>query len=643
MDGMVSRVSPLFLAAMAWGTVPTDDAERWWAHVAVLASDEMRGRETGTPEHRKAAEYVAGQCRAAGLEPAGTDGFFQPVKFRVRRYVEAESRLELVRGRKRETVVLGEAAVFSLRIQASAPVEAPLVFVGYGLTVPETGHDDLAGVDLRGKVAVYFTGGPKDTPGPLLAHYQSARERWAALKRAGAVGTVAIRNPHGQDIPWERSKLARFTPAMELTDPTLVDTVGQQLSVTFNHEHAARLFAGTVHDFKELLAAAVEGKPLPRFALATSIAAKVGFTEDTRESDNVVGILPGSDPTLAKEYVVLSAHLDHLGAGEPIGGDAIYNGAMDNAAGIATLIETARVLAESKPRPRRSIVFLAVTGEEKGLLGSRYYAAHPTVAREAIVANVNVDMFSPLFPLKSVIALGLDESDLGANLRRAAEAMKVEVLPDPEPERNGFVRSDQYSFIRRGIPAITFRLGYQKGSPGHATMKRWMKERYHAPSDDLDQPIDLQAAADYNRLFARVVVEIANRPERPQWHADSFFRRFATNRHRARQHHPLHGQRQGGGVHQRRVQAHGLRQREQLPRQLGAYRTSSGNGPATIQWSNIRSMMKLRDMDGAAGSIAGCRTVGVAAVVVKSWPAQAQTSRRSSSSAGATRIPSGVT
>jgi Zn-dependent M28 family amino/carboxypeptidase len=518
-------------AAVIAAAPPPDEGGRWWTHVQALASDEMRGRETGSPEHRKAAEYVAAQFRAAGLEPAGTDGFFQPVAFRVRRYVETESRLELVRGGTREPIVLGEEALFSMRIEHAPQVEAPLVFVGYGLTIPETHHDDLAGIDLRGKVALYFMGGPKDTPGPLLAHYQSGAERWKSLQRAGAIGVVSIRNPHGQEIPWDRFKLARFKTAMELTQPELVDAAGQQLAVAFDTEHSARLFAGTGHDFKQLLADAVDGKPLPHFPVPAAIAAKVAFAVEARESDNVVGLLPGADPALAKEVVVLSAHLDHLGVGEPIDGDAIYNGAMDNASGVATLIETARALAQAKERPRRSVLFLAVTAEEKGLLGSRYYAAHPTVPREAIVADVNVDMFSPLFPLRSVIALGADESDLGDDLRRAGREATIEVLPDPEPEHNNFVRSDQYSFIRYGVPALTFRVGYKKDSPESQIVERWMKERYHAPSDDLAQPVDLRCAADFNRLYARVVREIANRAERPRWNADSFFRRFAPTAH----------------------------------------------------------------------------------------------------------------
>jgi len=501
--------------------------ERWWSHIQFLAADELRGRETGTAEHRLAAEYVAKQFAAVGLEPAGTAGYIQSLPFRVRRYLEEKSGLALVRNGKREPLVLGDEAVFSMRIEHPPQVEAPLVFVGYGLTVPEVGHDDLAGLDLSGKVALFFTGGPENIPGPLLAHYQSAGERWSFLKRAGAIGVVAIQNPRGQDVPWERSKLARFMPAMELTDPDLNETVGQRLAVTVNPEHAAKLFVGTGQDYKALLAAAQERKPLPRFPVPAAVSATVSFAGEERESENVVGILPGSDPRLAKEYIVLSAHVDHVGVGKPINGDEIYNGAMDNASGIATLIETARLLREGKTRLRRSVVFLAVTGEEKGLLGSRYYAAHPTVSRDAIVANLNTDMFSPLFPLKSVVVQGLEESDLAADLRRVAEKLGIDVLSDPEPERNAFIRSDQYSFIRKGVPALSLKVGFTKDSPEHEIVKRWRKERYHAPSDDLNQPVDRKAAADFNRLYARAVEEIANRERRPSWNKDSFFRRFA--------------------------------------------------------------------------------------------------------------------
>ena len=209
-------------------------------------------------------------------------------------------------------------------------------------------------------------------------------------------------------------------------------------------------------------------------------------------------------------------------------GDAIYNGAMDNASGTATLLEVARRLRDSGVRLRRSVVFLSVTAEEHGLLGSRYFTAHPTVPASSIVADLNTDMFLPLFPMRSLIVNGLEESDLADDLRRVGRATGIDITGDPEPERNAFVRSDQYSFIRRGIPALAFKIGWSLGSPEHDIVKRWRDERYHAPSDDLSQPIDLQAAEDFTRFYTALVQAIANRDTRPRWNDGSFFKRFAT-------------------------------------------------------------------------------------------------------------------
>jgi Zn-dependent M28 family amino/carboxypeptidase len=269
------------------------------------------------------------------------------------------------------------------------------------------------------------------------------------------------------------------------------------------------------------------GKPLPKFELPASLRSAVAVVSQDVESPNVVGVLPGSDPVLKDEYVVLSAHLDHVGVGEVPNGDRIYNGAMDNASGIAGLIETAVAIRDAKTRLRRSLVFLAVTAEEKGLLGSRYYANHPTVAADRVVANVNTDMFLPIIPMRSVNVSGFEESDLAGDVRQAAKAIGVEIAADPEPERNIFTRSDQYSFIKRGVPAIFPKIGFRKDSPEHAIMKRWRAERYHAPSDDLSQPVDFKAAADFNRFYLAIVESVANRPTRPRWNDDSFFRRFA--------------------------------------------------------------------------------------------------------------------
>jgi Zn-dependent M28 family amino/carboxypeptidase len=241
----------------------------------------------------------------------------------------------------------------------------------------------------------------------------------------------------------------------------------------------------------------------------------------------VAGVRRGVDPKLKDEYVVISAHLDHVGVGAPINGDGIYNGAMDNASGVAALMEIAAALHEAGTKTRRSLVFVAVTGEEKGLTGSRYFAAHPTV-RGTLVANLNMDMFLPLFPLKMLLALGAEESDLGDRLREVLRPRGIELQQDPEPQRNRFIRSDQYSFIRKGIPSLAFKVGYAANSKEAEIARVWTKERYHAPSDDLSQPLDLQAAADFCRLLAALAVQVADHPEPPRWKADSFFRRFAN-------------------------------------------------------------------------------------------------------------------
>jgi Zn-dependent M28 family amino/carboxypeptidase len=238
--------------------------------------------------------------------------------------------------------------------------------------------------------------------------------------------------------------------------------------------------------------------------------------------------LPGSDPKLKNEYVLLTAHLDHVGVGQPIGGDAIYNGAMDDASGIATILEVARKLHDSGAKPKRSLLFLAVTGEEKGLQGSKYFAAHPTVDAKSMVADINLDMFLPLHALHYLEVQGLVESTLGDDARVVAEAAGVEIQTDKEPQRNLFIRSDQYSFIRRGVPALAFKFGYLPGSPEEKLHKEWLKNRYHAPSDDVNQPVDKAAAAKFNDIILALVERVADAPARPQWKPDSFFRRFAN-------------------------------------------------------------------------------------------------------------------
>src|SRR5262249_47524445 len=409
------------LSALAVGrAADSDTATRWWSHVEALANDGMDGRNTGSAGHKRAAEYVAAQFQKAALEPAGVGGVIQPVKFKTRKNDRSRSSLALVKDGAEEKLTLGEDANISMRVDPAATVEAPLVFVGYGLAVPERGIDDLAGLNVKGAIVVHIAATPKSLPGPLQAHFGSAGERWKMYKAAGAIGVATIANPKSMDIPWARSTLARLQPAMSLADTSLSDTAGQQLSLTINPAHADTFFAGSGHTFAELLALVDGGQKLPGFALKPRLKARVAVERAEVESQNVAGILRGADPQLRNQFVVLSAHLDHLGVGGAINGDTIYNGAMDNASGVAAILEVAASLHAANGKPKRSILFVAVPGEEKGELGSLYFAAHPTVLREAIVANVNTDMFLPLFPLKTLMVLGLDESDLGRDIRATA-------------------------------------------------------------------------------------------------------------------------------------------------------------------------------------------------------------------------------
>jgi Zn-dependent M28 family amino/carboxypeptidase len=525
----------LLLAAFALPAVPqsatrkTFDGTTWWDYVKVLADDNMEGRDTGSAGLRKAEAYVVEQLKRSGVQPAGNEGYYQPVKFLSRQIVETDSSAALLRNGEVKPLTLGDDIIFSTRIDLALEVEAPLVFAGYGLTVPEKGYDDLAGLDVKGKVVVILSGAPAEIPGPLASHYQTPAERWKVLRHAGAIGMVTIPNPASMDVPWSRIALNRAHPSLDLADPVFKETAGERLAMTINPAKAEVLFAGTGHTFAELAALGKEGKPLPHFPLPFSIRAKTKLVKKDVESANIIGKLPGTDPVLKNEYVVVSAHIDHVGIGESINGDRIYNGAMDNASGSAVLLDVAASLRESPEKLKRSVLFLFVTGEEKGLLGSKYFTQYPTVDPEAMVADINIDMFLPIIPLKTLVVFGLAESDLGDLARDVALSRGVQVEADPEPQRNVFIRSDQYNFIRHGIPALAMGVAPDPNSSEQKKIfKDWLTTRYHAPSDDLAQPVDYSAAAQYEEIVRSLMLTVANDPHRPAWKSDSFFRRYAN-------------------------------------------------------------------------------------------------------------------
>ncbi|MBM3784681.1 MAG: M20/M25/M40 family metallo-hydrolase [Acidobacteria bacterium] len=501
------------LAATALAAETT--GERWWAHVQFLADDRLEGRNAGSAGHEEAARYVADQFRLLGLSPGAGGQWLQQVPFVTRQVDETASSLELVIQGKARPLTLGKEAYFAMRANYQPATRASLVFAGQGLVVPEMNHDDLKGLDLKGKVAVILTGAPSHWPGALAAHVQNNEVRWAAFRKAGAIGLISI--PKVQTTPWVRSSAARLQAQMSAVIPGSGAESGPQLSVTFNPDHAALLFEGTGHTFQEVLGLSNENRPLPRFELKKEIAAKVAVKRGELTSPNVVAILPGT----GKESVVVSAHLDHIGKTVSFAGDGIFNGAIDNASGVAAMIEVARLL-KKKPR-RRSIVFVALTGEEKGLQGSRYFAA--TSARN-VVAACNMDMFMPLHELKALTFLGGEESTLGDWAAETAGEFGLQVIPDPAPEQRRFTRSDQYSFVRQGIPALNFKFGYTKGSKEEAVQAEWLKTRYHAVGDDLAQPVNIEGAGRFTEFLAALVDKTSTRKARPVWKRDSFFRRF---------------------------------------------------------------------------------------------------------------------
>jgi Zn-dependent M28 family amino/carboxypeptidase len=551
----VSLVMLVGVVCVAWGAETATDEARgkaWWAHVQVLADDSMRGRLTGTEDYLRAAAYVVGQFKQDGLLPAGVKGpdgkatFYQPVKFDVTRVIAAKSSMGLVVDGRTVPLVLGEDAVLGARGAQPKTVQAPLVFIGYGLHIPEAGYDDFDSaavpmIALKGKVVVYINGGPSDLSGPVKSYARTAPLQ-KALHDAGAVGSISIPTPKSMDFGWSRVASIASQPGMRLAEdaeaarvaaehPALADQHGTMFSAQFNPAEAEKLFAGTGHTFAELLALADAQRPLPRFALGKSVVASVTTENEQVVSPNLVAKLEGSDPKLKAEYVLVSAHLDHLGVGEPIAGAltpgrTIYNGAMDDASGVATVLETAKAFAANPVRPKRSILFVVFTAEEKGLLGSRYFAGHPTVPEHAMVADLNLDMFMPLFALKKLHVQGLAESTLADDARRVGVAHHIEIANDPEPDRNSFIRTDQYSFVQAGVPSLAMKFGWTMGSPEYKAWRGWLAQRYHSTDDNLSQPVDLAAAAQFDDFFGDLARAVADDPGRPHYLDSSFFKRF---------------------------------------------------------------------------------------------------------------------
>ncbi len=548
----MARISPKSLIAilvasnvMAQGrpVTPADQAagQAWWAHVKALADDSTEGRVTGSDGYLRAARYVVSQFDSAGLQPGGVNGYYQPVKFDVTRVLAAKSSMILVVDGRKEPLVLGRDAVLSSRGTQPESIAAPLVFIGYGLHLPEAKYDDFDSPEmprssLRGKIVVFINGGPGNLPGALKSFARTSPLAHA-LDDAGALGSITIPTPKSMDFPWDRvasnSSQAGMRLAADPKDaavaarhPALADLHRTMFSATFNPAEAEKLFADTGHSFAELLALADAQKPLPRFSLKKSLTATVASENSSVESPNIVAKLEGSDPVLKDEYVLISAHLDHLGIGAPINGRTVYPGAMDDASGVASVIEIAKAFSQSRQRPKRSLLFVIFTGEEKGLLGSRYFAGRPTVPETGIVADLNMDMFMPIFSLKKLHVQGLMESTLADDARAVGADHNIEIAVDPEPDRNSFIRTDQYSFVQAGVPALAMKFGWTADSPEYKAWRQWLAQRYHSTEDNLSQPVDTAAAAQFDSFLGDLARRVANNPGRPHYVESSFFHRF---------------------------------------------------------------------------------------------------------------------
>lgn len=499
-------------------------AERIKAHMHFLASDLLQGRGTGTLGHELAAAYVAAQLAQLGVKPAGENGtYYQSVPMVGFRAADEGSLILRAKGAAPTRLVFGEDYVPGPNVVSQAlRRRAPVVFAGFGVVAPQASWDDYDGLDVNGKIVVILAGAPPIFQSEQRAYYGSIETKRITAAERGAIGLVLMqtpaeegRRPFARAVDqWRSWRTAWREPGGALSTPRAETAALAYLSTT----GAAKLFAASPVSLQQIYRDAEGGRPRP-FLLPVAMDAELTTELKPVQSVNVVGMVEGYDDALKNEAVVLSAHLDHLGMKEGAHDDAIYNGAMDNAAGVAASLEVARAFAEG-PQPRRTIVFLFDTAEEQSMAGSQMFARYPTVPGP-LVANINLDMPVLTYAFSDVVAFGAERSSLGSAVHRAAERMGVVVAPDPVPEEGLFVRSDHYSFVQQGVPAVFLMTGL--AGDGAASFGAFIARNYHQPSDDLSQPIDYQVGARFARLNYEIAREIANADARPAWAPGDFF------------------------------------------------------------------------------------------------------------------------
>jgi hypothetical protein len=501
-------------------------------HMSVLADDRLEGRGLGSVGYDEALAHLETTLKSYGLQPAGQQGGFrQRVPLRNSIVTEGTSAMTVRSGEKTKTLTYGKDYLLGadlLRGEVSI-ADAPVVFVGYGVSAPALGYDDYAaGDDVKGKVVAYLSGAPAMLPSNERAYYSSGAVKEVEAVKRGAIGTISFTSPDDPRFRWDVSvatgKQGTFAWMDAQGNPNRGDA-SLRGSASLNHSGVEALFAGAPHAPAAVFAAAAKSTP-QAFDLATRVSLVTHSTHRDVESANLVARLEGSDPVLEDEHVVYIAHVDHFGRGVAVNGDDIYNGAHDNASGVAIVLEVARAYSTLKTRPRRSVLFLFVTAEERGLLGSDYFARNPTVPLNGIVADLALDMPFLYHPLLDIVPYGAQHSTLAAPVTRAAQHLGIAIAADPIPEQVLFIRSDHFSFVRQGVPSLFIKSGFQTGDPardGGKINAAYRRDVYHKPNDDMSQAFDFDAGAQHARLNFLTGWLVAQETTRPAWNAGDFF------------------------------------------------------------------------------------------------------------------------
>jgi Zn-dependent M28 family amino/carboxypeptidase len=529
--------APVFAQASAPAAAARITTNEIDAHLRFLSSDLLEGRAPATRGGRLAAEYIASQLRAFGVEPAVEGSYFQRVPIDI---VGADPKTIRVGASGKATASFAyptDVVVWAGSAADSSVARGELVFVGYGSSAPEFNWDDFKGTDLKGKVLLVLVNdppAPSSEPelfgGKAMTYYGRWTYKYEEAERRGAAGALIIHTTERAGYPWHTvvgswAKEQRMLPR----DPKAPAPLGVRGWITDSAATALLAQAGLDLSALRTQAESRGFKPVP-----TGIVIDASFRNRVEhlESENVVGVIRGRDAALRDQYVAFSAHWDHLGIGPAVEGDSIYNGASDNASGVADMLAVARAASDA-PRPRRSLLFVFVTAEESGLLGSEYYATNPTVPIASIIANVNVDGGNVLGRTRSFRVLGEDKSSLGLSFRRLIAPSGLRTAPDEHPERGYFYRSDHFAFAKAGIPAVSIAAGtdFVGRAPtwGSEQLQDYTDHRYHQPSDEYRPDWDLSGAAQLSELVLRFGLSLANSATVPTWSDKAEFKRTAAN------------------------------------------------------------------------------------------------------------------